>query len=441
MKFASSACAAGFGRGLATVLFCALAGSAFAPGVAFATTPADKGVAEKAGVEKAVDKQALNGNKARTRFVIGLEQKADFQVSSLQNPNRVIVDLPDVKVHLPTISGDQPVGLVKSFRGGLASAGKMRIVIDVTDPVIVETATFEPAKDGRTGRIVLDIVPADGAKAASKKPLVFAAAAVSNVGLGTVQPPLPKPAQRPEARAAKAFKPVIVLDPGHGGHDSGANRNGAMEKEVVLAFALALRDRLNATGRYKVLMTRDNDTFVPLDDRRAFGENNKAALFIAIHADYAGAQARGATIYSLRESVANDLKRSAKGGHNALSDKELKDLPAVENSDHGPIKDILSDLKDTELQVNKQRTSVFARSVIEYMGASTPMMSNPDRSAAFRVLKTATVPAVLIELAYVSNKEDAARLKSNEWRTKVSTSIVTAVENYFAAQIARCSQC
>ena len=120
---------------------------------------------------------------------------------------------------------------------------------------------------------------------------------------------------------------------------------------------------------------------------------------------------------------------------------ELKTLPAVENSDQGAIKGMLSDLADTEVQVYKQRTSVFARSVIEYMGASTPMMSNPDRSAAFRVLKTATVPAVLIELAYVSNKEDAARLKSNEWRTKVSTSIVTAVENYFANQIARCSQC
>ncbi len=410
-----------------------------------AAPPAEKATAEKVATdkiagEKAGDKLALNGNKARTRFVIGLEQKSDFQVSSLQNPNRVVVDLPDVKVNLPTISGDQPVGLVKSFRGGLASAGKMRVIIDVTDPVIVESAKFEPAKDGRSARLVLEIVLADGAKSAPKKVLA-SAEGPSNVGLGGVQPPLPKPAQRPEARAAKSFKPVIVLDPGHGGHDSGANRNGAMEKEVVLAFALALRDRLNATGRYKVLMTRENDTFVPLDDRRAFGENNKAALFIAIHADYAGAQARGATIYSLRESVANDLKRSAKGGHNSLSERELNALPAVENSDQGAIKGMLSDLADTEVQVNKQRTSVFARSVIEYMGASTPMMSNPDRSAAFRVLKTATVPAVLIELAYVSNKEDAARLKSNEWRTKVSTSIVTAIENYFGNQIARCSQC
>ena len=428
---------AGFGRGAAAVLFCALAGLAVVSDGARAATAVDKVAAEKAVVAA----QALNGNKARTRFVIGLEKKSEFQVFSLQNPNRVIVDLPDVKIQLPVLSGDEPVGLVKSFRGGLASANKMRIVIDVTDPVVVETATFEPGKDGRASRLVLDIVPVDTVKPATKKSL--ANAVVANVGLASVQPPLPRPAERPEARNARSFKPVIVLDPGHGGHDGGANRNGASEKEVVLAFGLALRDKLNASGRYKVLMTRDTDKFVPLDERRAFGEDNKAALFIAIHADYAGAQARGATIYSLREAVANDLKRSAKGEitHNLLSEKELRGLPASENGDQGAIKGMLSDLVQTEVQANKQRTSIFARSVIEYMGASTTMMSNPDRTAAFRVLKTAKVPAVLIELAYVSNKQDAEALKSNEWRSKVSNSIVTAIDNYFSNQIARCPQC
>ena len=102
-----------------------------------------------------------------------------------------------------------------------------------------------------------------------------------------------------------------MLDPGHGGHDSGADRHGTVEKEVVLAFGKALRDKLNATGRYKVLMTRDNDTFLPLEERREFAEEHKAALFIAIHADYVTrANVRGATIYSLREGVANDLARS-----------------------------------------------------------------------------------------------------------------------------------
>ncbi len=421
------ACTVGFGRGLATVVFCL----GFATSAAIAAPPAEKTAAEKPAA-----KDAINGNKARTRFVIGLEKKSDFQVSSLQNPNRVVVDLPDVKVNLPTLPGDQPFGLIKSFRSGLASAGKMRIVIDVTDPVIVETANFDPGKDGKNPRLVLEIVPADGKSdvqkaAAGKKPLTNIA--VANVGLSTVQPPLPKPAERPEARAAKAFKPVIVLDPGHGGHDSGANRNGAMEKEVVLAFGLALRDKLNATGRYKVLMTRDNDRFVPLDDRLAFGKNNEAQLFIAIHADYAGGSARGATIYSLKDSVANDLKRSA---NNEVTRGVEKGLRTVPTTDQDAVKGMLTDLVEREVQVNKPRTGLFTRSVIENMGANTTMMSNPDRTAAFRVLKQATMPSVLIELAYVSNKQDAAQLKSDEWRNRVSSSIVTAVDNYFANNLA-----
>ena len=217
-------------------------------------------------------------------------------------------------------------------------------------------------------------------------------------------------------------------------------------QRIVLLFGLALRDKLNATGRYKVIMTRDTDKFVPLDERRAFSEGQSSAmeghtasLFIAIHADYAGAQARGATIYSLRDSVANDLKRSAKGelAQNALPEKELRARSTGDASDQSAIKGFLSDLAQTEVLVTKQRTSLFSRAVIEKMGTETTMMSHPDRTAAFRVLKTAKVPAVLIELAYVSNKEDAAKLNSNEWRNKVSSSILTAIENYFANQISR----
>ena len=385
------------------------------------------------------DTRTLAGNRERTRFVIGLERAVDFQVSSLQNPNRVVVDLPDVKLQLPTISGDEAVGLVRSFRGGLASPGKTKVIIDVTDPVIVESSKLEVTRD-KSHRLVLDIVPVDAKAAAPAKKAALANAVVANVGLSSVQPPLPKPAVRPSEVQAKSFKPVIVLDPGHGGHDSGAVRNGAVEKDVVLSFGLTLRDKLNATGRYKVLMTRDTDRFVDLDDRRAFGDDSKAGLFIAIHADYAGASARGATIYSLRDSVANDLKRSAKGEvvQKVLSEKEVRALPTTADAgDKAAVAGILSDLVDREVQVTKARTSLFSRAVIADMGATTTMMSNPDRTAAFRVLKTAKMPSVLIELAYVSNKQDAEALKSEQWRQKVSASIVQAIDNYFSHQIAR----
>jgi N-acetylmuramoyl-L-alanine amidase len=377
----------------------------------------------------------LDGTRSRTRFVIALDREASFQVSSLSQPNRVVVDLPDVRIGLPPHPTTGAIGLVSGFRGGLAAPGKLRIVIDVTDPVIVEKAALE--REGTQSRLVLEIVPVDPAKRGVNK--AIAETKLGGAGLASVQPPVPRPAQKPAERAARAFKPTIVLDPGHGGHDSGAQRNGAVEKDVVLAFSLVLRDRLKATGRYNVLMTRDTDNFVELDERRDFAERHKAALFMAIHADYAGSKASGATIYSLRDNVASELKRSAAGevARNVLSDSEMQAITKTEVADTNVVRGFLADLAQREVEVTHERSSVFARSMIEFMGGATPMMSNPDRSAAYRVLKTAKVPSVLVELAYVTNKQDAANLKSEAWRTKVADSIVTAIDNYFTHQVAR----
>jgi N-acetylmuramoyl-L-alanine amidase len=359
-------------------------------------------------------------------------------VSSLTNPNRVSIELPDVKLEMPAHPGDTPVGLIKSFRGGVAAPGKTRIVIEVTGPVVVEKAAVEKA--GKSARLVLDIVAAEAAvdaKAAQARRLAMHAGAIG-LGAASVQPPMPRPALSPQARAAAAYKPVIVIDPGHGGHDTGAQKFGTVEKEVVLSFALMLRDKMQASGRYKVLMTRESDTFIELDERREFAERNAASLFIAVHADYARTQARGATIYSLRDSVATQLQRSAKDSvaENVLSGKELAAVKKVED-DVGVIRGILADLARREVEATKERTSAFARSVIDYMRLSTNLKDNPDRSAAFAVLKTAKVPSVLIELAYVSNEEDAHLLRSSEWRDKVSGSILTAVDNYFSHSLAR----
>jgi N-acetylmuramoyl-L-alanine amidase len=260
------------------------------------------------------------------------------------------------------------------------------------------------------------------------------------LGAAGIQPPLPTPAKRPNEVAKTAYKPIIVIDPGHGGHDTGAMKHGAVEKDVVLAFAKVLRDKIEKTGRYKVLMTRDKDVFVELDERRAFGEKHQAALFIAVHADYAKTSARGATIYSLRESVANSLKRSAKGdvSEHLLSDSELAAVKKANGEKNASaVRNILADFAGREVETTRERTSIFSRSVIEHMGESTSLRQKPDQQAAFRVLKTAQFPSVLIELAYVTNKEDARLLQSDEWRGKVADSITTAVENYFTHQLAR----
>jgi N-acetylmuramoyl-L-alanine amidase len=423
---------------LRSLLYWAALGAAALPLAASAqqtaATPPGKSPAPAAPQET-----ALKGDAARTRFIIGLERAVEFQVFALTNPNRVFVELPDVMLELPAQPGEAGAGLVKSFRGGLSAPGKARVVIDVSGPVIVAKAAVEAAKTGKGAQLVLEIVPAESvvdARLANARRALMQAGAVA-LGAGGLQPPMPRPAVSPQVQNERKFKPVIVIDPGHGGDDTGAQRNGTVEKNVVLAFSLKLREKLNATGRYKVLLTRETDVFVELNKRREFAEHNLAQLFVAVHADYAQSRARGATIYSLRESVANALQRSARGDANdILSDRELAAAKPVDG-DIGAIKGFLADLVRLEVERNRDRTSVFVKSVIEYMGESTNLKDNPDRSAAFVVIKSAKVPSILVELGYVTNEEDAELLKSDAWREKVSASIVTAIDNYFSHQLAR----
>src|SRR5215475_10692850 len=379
-----------------------------------ASVPPARAVAPASGNET-----SLKSDGARTKFVIGLERTVDFQVFSLSNPNRVFVELPEVMLQLPPEPGATPIGLVKSFRGGVSAPGKARIVIDVTGPVVVDRAAIEKSKDGKRLQLVLEIVPVEplaDAKAEAKRAAMQAGA----LGLGAIglQPPIPRPAVSPQVRAQSAFKPIIVLDPGHGGDDTGAQKNGAVEKDVVLA--------------------RETDVFVELHARREFAERHMASLFVAVHADYAQASARGATIYSLRESVSNALQRSARGeaADSVLSAVELDKVKKVEG-DVGAIREILADLARSEVDATRDRTGVFVKSMIEFMGESTNLKDNPDRSAAFVVIKSAKIPSILIELGYVTNQEDAELLKSERWREKVSSSIVTAIDNYFSHQVAR----
>ena len=382
-------------------------------------------------VEKSTTRTS-DGKVQRTRFLVGLEQETKFKVRALTRPNRVIVDIDATKLQLPAALDGDAVGVVKNFRAGIAGPNRSRIIIDVTKPVYIETSKIEKAPDGNGHRLAIGISTFQ-AKRSMKAPFALGAAGL--------QPPSPMPAVRPEVRAANAFRPTIVIDPGHGGNDSGAKKNGVVEKDVVLAFSKVLRDKLEETGRYRVLMTRDTDVFVELSDRVRFGEKHNANLFIAVHADYARSKASGATIYSLRSSVAKRLKSSAKGAitKRVLSKAEIKDASknAATDFDFSAVKDILSDLAGREVEATTKRTSLFSRSIVEYMGNSTNMRNQPDKQAAFRVLKTAQFPSVLIELAYVTNKRDAANLNSDAWRSKVADSIQTAVDNYFSQQIAR----
>lgn len=388
-----------------------------------------------ARVRAAPPPPAKTAEDTRTRFIVGLEEAIDFEVYSLTEPNRVYIDLPEVKVQLPPQPGDKPVGLIRSFRGGLSAPGKQRVVLHVTGPVVVEKALVERGPDGNP-RLVVDIMEASEAVAETMKAQQARRTAMHQgvAGLGAgglLQPPMPRPAASPHVRAQGTHKPVIVIDPGHGGDDSGAVKHGAVEKDVVLAFSLKLREKLDATGRYKVMMTRSDDTFVELNARREFGEKNKAQLFVAVHADYASSNARGATIYSLKPQVANMLQQSARNEVSEALPANFE-LPKTAEGDLKDVQAILADLYRREVELTPARTNVLVKSVLGTMGQSTNLMQNPDRNAAFVVLKSAKVPSILIELGFVSSVADAEQLKSDEWREKVSSSITTAIENYFA---------
>ena len=389
--------------------------------------------AEPVAWQPQIRPDALNGDTKRTRFVVRLDREARYQFLNL--PNRLVIELPDVKLVLPP-PNDTPVGLVQGFTGGLAGPGRSRVIIDVTQPVAIENDRIDKAPDGKGYLLAFEMIPSE--TAAKAEPKMRSLAKPSGLGAAGVEPPQPRPAVTRDTARSNTFKHTIVIDPGHGGHDSGAMKHGTVEKDVVLAFSLALRDKLKATGRYNVLMTRDSDVFVPLDERRDFAEKNSAHLFIAVHADYASTQARGATIYSLRDSMATALKRTAKNqvAGNVLPEKNRAVIQQIGDSTKA-VEGILADLAQRDVESNQVRTGVFSKTVIENMGSATSMRDNPDQSANFRVLLSAKVPSVLIELAYVSNQQDAALLKSDEWREKVSDSISEAIQNYFSSAESR----
>ena len=408
-------------RALSSLFFAVVSVTGFA--VALGTPALAAGPSKSASVSK------------KTRFIVGLDKRADFNIISLSNPNRVVVEIGKTKLRLPPQPKSGPVGLVSGFHGGRAGAGKSRIVINVTEPVIVASSDIKRADGGY--HLSLEIVPLVGPKPAAPRSLANAPfGKPSGLGAGNIQPPMPQAAQTRATLNKRHAKPVVVLDPGHGGHDSGAKKNGAVEKKVVLAFAKTLRRQLEASGRYKVLMTRDTDKFVPLKERRDFAERHNASLFIAIHADYARASASGATIYSLRPSVAKRLKKSAvrKAGNVTIA---KANVATVEKNDRNVVANWLSDLARQDANATKVRSDLFSRSVIRHMGSKTAFRAKPHRTAAFKVLKTHLVPSVLIELAFVTNKADAKRLKSESWRKKVASGISSAVDNYFSQRGAR----
>ncbi len=375
----------------------------------------------------------LAGDAKQTRFVLDLDQPIQFRAFALADPYRVVVDIPQVNFRLPADVGRNGRGLIKGFRYGLVMPGGSRMVFDLTGPARIANSTMLPAANGQPSRLVLELEEVDRAtfmQALSTdtrpelKPTIADPASAVAAAPATV--PATKPATPPDPR------PVVVIDPGHGGVDNGTQSGDQTEKDLVLAFGLALRDRLEKSGKYHVVMTRTDDTFIPLDDRVRFARNQSAALFVSIHADAlpkGEGDAQGATIYTL-----SDKASDAEAEHLAEAENRADAIGGVNlTNEPTEVADILIDLAQRETRTFSNR---FARLLMGEMKNVARMHKHPLKSAGFRVLKAPDVPSVLVELGYVSNKGDLEHLVSENWRNRTVGSMAQAIDVFLAKRLA-----
>ena len=392
----------------------------------------------------------LGGDVERTRFVTDLTRPVGFSVSVLPDPFRVIIDLPEVNFQLPPGLGGIGRGLVSAYRYGLFDAGKSRIVLDANGPVLIHKSFLLKPQNNQPARLVVDLVKTDRStffkihNLVDRDTPVPASQTVKPRPLAQVPVPKPNPKRtkpkrniqtallRPQAvPKAKPRKRIVIIDPGHGGVDPGAvGRRGTAEKNVVLAFSKILRRKLEATGKFKVYMTRSTDKFIKLRDRVKFAREHDADLFIAVHADAIlrrKNQVRGATVYTL-SSRASDKEAAALAARENKADLIAGVDLAVQNDD---VTGILIDL--AQRATNKSSVA-FAGILVKSLGTATRVTRVPHRQAGFRVLKAPDIPSVLLELGYISNFRDEKLLVSDAWRQKVSAAVVKAVIRYFKTQ-------
>jgi len=362
----------------------------------------------------------IGGDDKQTRVVVDLNRKVDLAAFTLADPYRVVVDLPQVTFKLPAKASEQSRGLVKAFRYGLIMQGGSRIVLDTKGPVRVEKSFVLDAAEGQPARLVLDLTPVDRASF------------LRNIALANRSAPNAKPSEPPPKPDGDA-RPLVVLDPGHGGIDNGTKgAGGELEKDVVLAFTQTLREKLESGGKYRVAMTRTDDTFIPLGERVRFARTRNAALFISVHADALPrneGQAEGATVYTLSENASD-----AEAARLAEAENKADVIAGVDlTTEPDDVANILVDLAQRE---TKTFSMQFARTVVGELKAAARLHKHPLKSAGFKVLTAPDVPSILVELGYMSTKDDLKQLMSAPWRTRTAQALVQAVDAYFTPRVA-----
>ena len=374
-----------------------------------------------------IEQVTVEGDRVTVTFDGTVAGASTFLVAG---PDRIAVDVEGAEAGGRVAAGGAVRAVRQSRRDGAA-----RVVLDLAQPMIIRRGRF--TDDGRS--LVLDLAAADSdrfARAARQRPVDYRAAAgvLAHRDRYSVSIPVPPAVKGVPLPAVQgdADRPLVVIDAGHGGHDPGAisSKDGTREKDVTLAIARATRDALLQTGRVRVALTRDGDRFLVLQERYRLARRMGASLFISIHADSAeNDQAHGATAYTLSE-VASDREAARLAARENRADVLAGVNLGQETAD---VSSILIDLTQRETM---NASAQFARLLGREAAPRIPTRAQFHRMASLMVLKAPDMPSILFETGYLSNEEDVARLNSRDGRRAVAQSVASAVQIYFARQLA-----
>jgi N-acetylmuramoyl-L-alanine amidase len=371
----------------------------------------------------------IGAHAEKTRFVVEFSDNIQFEIFTLADPYRVVVDLDRVDWRVGTETDAK--GVIGGYRFGNFEEGRSRIVLDVREPVEIKGAFLIPPGESPRHRLVLDIVSSTRPQfmaalsppRSEAPPTAATTGAAEEPALGNGATRFSLPGRKPRAAAHKR---VVVIDPGHGGVDPGTTGpGGILEKHIVLSMARAIQQKLETTGRYDAYLTREGDEFVRLRDRVGIARAKDADLFMSVHADaIADRRVRGLSVYTLSENASD--KEAA-----ALAEKENKaDLIAgIDLTDENPeVTNILIDLAQRE---SMNQSARFAREMVDEIGRVSRLLRKTHRFAGFAVLKAPDVPSVLVEVGFLSNPSDAANLGRPEYRAQLAAAIANSVDRYF----------
>lgn len=364
-----------------------------------------------------------------TRLVLDLDRSLPYKVFTLSEPYRVVIDFPAMQWRVKRRDRRLTLGVVSSYRYGLFQAGVSRLVIDVNKPVeIARHQILRPAGAGKF-RFFIDLKPVSvAAYVASKKSFQTANWKKPATPVAIRRPP-PPPRARPGQPVQR--RRVLMLDPGHGGPDPGAiGVRGLREKVVTMRAARQVKRLLESTGRYRVYLTRNKDTYVPLRRRYQMAEKVRAELFISIHADsHSNRRIRGASVYTLSEK-SSDKEAAALARRENRSDI-IAGVDLSRQSD--TVASILIGLRQRQTM---NESAIFGEVLIRELARDIRVLRNTHRFAGFAVLKSPDTPSVLMELGYLSSPSDEKMFRTKNFYKKLSKSIFLAVERYFRRKTA-----